>query len=126
LVRFHERADTAVHRSYDLVFALLHLRKIDTCVFDDNAVLPGFLFCEHEMIARSEQRLAWDAANIETGAAQIFVFFENGRLQSELAGTNRGDVAARSGANDNDVKFFHMVFLSFRPKWRNLLLLSIL
>src|SRR5260370_38972375 len=80
LVRFHERANTAVHCFYDLVFALLHLRKIDTCVLDHDAVFSRFLFCEYAMIARGEQRLARDAADVQASAAKLLVLLNNGGL----------------------------------------------
>ena len=61
------------------------------------------------MIARSEQRFARDAADVQTGAAELLVLFDNGGLQSELPGADGGDITARSGADDDDIKFFHVL-----------------
>ena len=47
---------------------------------DYDAVLGRFLFDEHEMIARSQERFTRDAANIQTSATQILVFFDDGGL----------------------------------------------
>src|SRR6266567_4242639 len=69
LVRFHERAHAAGECFYNLVLALLHLREIDTCAVDHDAVLLRFLFREHKVIARSQKRFARNAADVQTGAA---------------------------------------------------------
>src|SRR5438552_1120088 len=58
LVCFHESAHAASESFHNLVFALLHFRKIDVDAIDHDPVLLGFLFREHEMIARSQERLA--------------------------------------------------------------------
>ena len=110
LVRFHQRADAAVHRFHDLVLALKHLREIDRNVVDHDAMFGRFLFCEHDVVARGEQRLARNAADVETGAAEILFLFDNRGLESELAGADGGYITARTGANDDNVKFFHKSF----------------
>ena len=69
LVRFHQRAHTAVECLHDSVFALLHLREIDTRAVDDDAMLGSLFFDEHEMIARSQKRFAGDTADIQASAA---------------------------------------------------------
>ena len=68
LVGLHQRAHTAVERFHDLVLALLHLREIDTRAVNDDAVFGRFFFDEHEMVARSEERLARNAAHVQAGA----------------------------------------------------------
>src|SRR5437879_13522366 len=64
----------------NLVLALLHLVKIDMCIHDHDAVFLGFLFREHEMIGRSQERFARDTTDVQTSAAEFLVFFDNGRL----------------------------------------------
>ena len=76
---------------------------------DHNAVLGCLFFDEHEMIARSEKCFAWDTAYVQTSATQFLVFFDKGGLQPELACSDRSNVAARPRANDNNIKFFHIV-----------------
>ena len=71
-----------------LSLALLHLRKIDMHAIDHDAVFHSFLFCEHEMIARRQQRFARDAANVQTSAAKLFVIFR--RAPSSVRAGRRG------------------------------------
>ena len=83
-----------------IVFTTLSLRssifaRSTRNVVDHDAVFRRFLFREHEMIARSQQRFARDAADVETSAAEIFVLFDDGGLEAELAGADRGDITAR-------------------------------
>ena len=59
------------------------------------------------MVARDEERFARDAADVETCSAEFLVFLDDGGFQSELAGANGGDITARAGTDDDDVKFFH-------------------
>src|SRR5205814_6244486 len=101
-----------------LVLAFLHLCHIVARAVYNDAVLRRFSFPEHEMIARREQSFARDAAHVQTSAAQFLVFLDKGRLQPKLAGADGSNITARSGANDNNVKFFHMCFLSFCAKRR--------
>ena len=76
LVRFHQRTHTGINRFHDLVFAQQHLVQIDRRVFDHDPVLGCFLLGEHEMIARSQQRFAWNAADIQAGAAKLLVLLD--------------------------------------------------
>ena len=94
------------------VFTTLSLRpsmvgEIEADLVEFDAVFGGFLFREDEMVAGGEERLARDAADVETGAAEFAVLLDDGGLESELGGTNGRDVAARAGADDDDVKFIH-------------------
>src|SRR5262245_11491430 len=57
-----------------------------------------------EEMARVEQRLAGDAADVETGATEIGVLLDAGHLQPELTRADRGDVAAGSRADDDEVE----------------------
>ena len=52
-----------------------------------------------------EQRLGGDAAPVQAGAAEHRLPFDDGGLQAELGGADRGDVAAGAGADDDDVVF---------------------
>src|SRR5260370_14961651 len=59
------------------------------------------------MIAGSRECFARYATDVQTSPAKFLVFFDKCRLQPELSSANRGDVAARSRANNYNVKFFH-------------------
>src|SRR5262249_16883682 len=50
-----------------------------------------------------QQRLGRDAADVQAGAAEVAVFFDQGNLQSILAGANGGGVSGRAAADDGDV-----------------------
>src|SRR6202023_2009234 len=63
---------------------------------------------EHEMIAGGKQRLARNAADVQTSAAEFLVLFDNGGLKAKLPGADRGDVAARPRTDDNNIKFVHL------------------
>src|SRR3990172_9153547 len=52
-----------------------------------------------------QHRLGGDAAHIETGAAEAVVFFDHRRAQPPLCRANRGDVAARPAAHNDQVEF---------------------
>src|SRR5262249_45399114 len=51
----------------------------------------------------TQQRLGRNAAPVEADAAEIG-FFDNSCLETKLGRTDRGDVAARSGTDDDDVE----------------------
>ena len=50
-----------------------------------------------------EQRLGRDAADVQAGAAELGVFFDDGGLQAVLAGANRRGVATGAAPNHNQV-----------------------
>ena len=52
-----------------------------------------------------EQRLGRDAAPVQAGAAEHRRALDDGGLQAELRGADRGDVAAGAGADHHDVVF---------------------
>ena len=56
-----------------------------------------------ENFRRAQQRLGRDAAPVQANAAEIIAFDDRG-LESELGGADGGDIAARSGADDDDVE----------------------
>src|SRR5439155_15362397 len=106
-VPLHERAHAAGERLYRLVFARQHGGKIETHTVDFDAMLRGILFRKNEMITRGEEGFARDAANVEAGAAELAVLLDDGGFESKLRGANRSDVAARAGADDDDVELIH-------------------
>ena len=59
------------------------------------------------MVAGGQKRLARDATDIEASPAEFLIFFDNGCFQTELAGADGRDIAARTGADDHNIKFFH-------------------
>ena len=107
LVQLHQAAHAGGELLHDFVFALEHDRQVEFHLVELDAVLGRFLFREGEVIARREERFARDAADVQTGAAELLVFLDDGCAETELSGANRGDITAGAGADDNDVKFVH-------------------
>ena len=56
-----------------------------------------------EDLRRAQQRFGRDAAPIETDAAEIFAF-DDSDFEAELCGSDRGDVAAGTRANDQNIE----------------------
>jgi hypothetical protein len=66
-------------------------------------VLPG----PYDVLARVEQRLARDAADVEAGAAERGALFHERDLEPELRRAKSADITARAGADDNEVEGIH-------------------
>ena len=60
-----------------------------------------------------EQRLGRDAAPEQAGAAERLLLLDDGGLEAELRGADRGDVAAGARADDDDVVFLGHVWSRF-------------
>jgi len=56
-----------------------------------------------EQLGGMQQRLGWDAANVETGAAVRGAFLHHGHLEAELGRTNGAHIATRAGADHDQV-----------------------
>ena len=63
-----------------------------------------------------EQRLRRNAAPDEARPAKRFLFLHDGHGQTELSGPDGGDVAARSGADHDDVVLLHGLSLQRRQR----------
>ena len=59
-----------------------------------------------EQVGRVQQRLGRDAAAMEAGSAQERILLDDGGLEAELPGADRGDIAAGAGAQNCDVEDF--------------------
>src|SRR5690606_11270429 len=56
-----------------------------------------------EQLGAVEQRLRRNAADVEARAAERLAAFGAGGLEPELRGADRGDIAAGTGSDDEDV-----------------------
>ena len=83
-------------------------------------MFSGFLLREMQMITGREQGFARNTADVQAGAPEFFILFNKGSFEPELTRADGRDIAARPGPDDYDVKFVHIITMSFRPKWRNL------
>ena len=115
LVLFKEIADAASLGLHDFLLAGHHLFEIhgDVAFGDDDAEVTG-VFDVVEAFDGSDHGFGGDASPVETGSAEIFLFY-NGDFGSELGAADGGDIAAgaRSNHNDISIKIFvrHGLFL---------------
>ena len=65
-------------------------------------IVAGFL----EQVRGLQQRLGRDAADIEAGAAEGRALLDHGHLHAELGGADRRHIAARSGADHDEIEGF--------------------
>ena len=70
---------------------------------DLDAVLAEAVADLLEQVRGVQQRLGWDAADIEAGAAQSAALLDAGDLQAELGRLDRRDVAARATADHHQI-----------------------
>ena len=70
---------------------------------DADAVRRRGVLSELIMLGRRQQRLGRNAADVDAGAAERLVHLDADGVEAELGGADRGDVAARSAADDDDV-----------------------
>ena len=108
LVLLEEQLDAAGQPLDDLVLAGVHLLHVEAEVPGRRRVaerqapfLP--VLRDLERVRVLEQRLGRNAAPVQAGAAEHRRALDHGGLQAELRGADRGDVAARPGADHDDV-----------------------
>ena len=122
LVFLEEELDALAQAADDPILAGVHLRHVDpdgtrrkglrgACRKGHTPVLG--MLDNFQRVCVLEQRLGRDAAPQQTRATKRLLLFDNGGLESELRGADRGNVAAGAGANDNQVVFVgHEWFVS--------------
>ncbi len=104
LVFLEQEGDAACQLADGLALLGMHLRQIEAGAFDiypklrESARL-GFLVQR----GRVEQRLRWDAADIETRSAQGLARLCACSLQPELRRAYGRDITARTGTDDKNV-----------------------
>ena len=103
LVLLEQSLDAAGDRLDDRVLARQQLGEVELHVARDDAVRRQLMGEGEVALARLEQRLARDAADVQAGAAERGVLLDAGDAHAELGGADGGDVAARSGADDDQV-----------------------
>ncbi len=110
LVLLEEIGDAVVARLHDLVLALEHLDEVELETLHAHAVfgeaMPGLL----EILRGLQQRLGGNAADVGAGSAQRgpavdrLPVVDAGGLESELRRADRGDIAAGTTSNHDNVK----------------------
>ena len=81
-----------------------HRGEIQTDRVNADAVAGESFAHQVIKLAGIEQRLAGDTADVETSPAQARPLFDASDPQAELRGSNRGDIAPRTGADDDQIE----------------------
>jgi hypothetical protein len=81
--------------------AFHHRVNVGSDILSGEAVILGMLHIV-ENLRRAQQRLGRDAAPVEANPAEVFTL-DNGDFQAKLRGTDRRDISAGSGAEDDEV-----------------------
>ena len=106
LVLLEQELDAFGQARDDLVLARVDARHVDATAWpaspNVDAPLVGVLR-DLERVRVLEQRLGRNAAPVQAGAAERGLPLDDGGLQAELRGADRGDVPAGSGADDDEV-----------------------
>ncbi len=108
LVLLHQELDALGVLGDDLVLAVAHQREIETRVLAVDALFGGVQEPLPDVRGMQES-LGGNAADVQTGAAQLGIFFDDGGLQAVLARANGRRVASRATAQDNHV-ICHFIF----------------
>src|SRR5260370_568300 len=101
LVLLHQEADAVVEPLGYVARALHHRGGIVGDIAGRQPVVLGALQIVKNL-RRAQQCLGRDAAPVEADAAQIVALYDRGP-EAELGGADRGHIAARAGADDDDV-----------------------
>ena len=107
LVLLEQGLDALGQAGDDLFLAVEHGRQVELDAGDLDAVLGQRVPGGGVALGRFEQGLAGNAANAEAGSTEGRFHFDAGDVQTELSGTDRGDVAARTGADDDEIVLLH-------------------
>src|SRR5690606_17170526 len=122
LVGLEQLRDAAGELLHDGVLAADHLPHVDLRVAGGDAVLAEDVLQVVELARGIEQRLGRDAAHAQAGAAECRLAVlaqggvDAGGLHAQLGGTDRGVVAGRAGADDDDVELFGH-FMPSQREW---------
>jgi len=103
LVLLQQKADTVDIGGDRLVLMFHHRRKIELRLAGDDTeggkLVRGFC----EFVRGMEKRLRRNAADVEASAAMRLAFFHDRDLEAELCRPDRADIAAGTGANDDEI-----------------------
>jgi hypothetical protein len=103
LVLLHQEGDAARHGLGHAARALDDLVEVERRLLDRQAVAIQVRQLLEDL-AGLQQGLGGDAAPVQADAAKVLAL-DDRRLQTQLAGADRGHIAARTGADDDDIEF---------------------
>src|SRR5688572_16974463 len=101
----------------DLRAALLHGREIELDAADLHAVHGELVLGAMEQLGRFEHRLGWNAARVETGAAEgvgtvlVLPLVDAGDLELVLAGADGAGITGGTAADHDHIVLGHTTFL---------------
>src|SRR6185437_2648351 len=93
-------------RGHHLVLARLHSRQVQLHTLHQHTVVLERVDGVVELLGRLQQRLGWDAADVQARAAQGGALFHTGDVHAQLRGADRAHIAPGAGADDDDVEWF--------------------
>ena len=102
LVLLHQEFDALGVLAHNFALAVEDARIIDARVI----AVKSLLFRMREVlphIGGVQERLGGDAADVEAGAPELVVFFDNGRFEAVLPGADRGGVAAGTASDHDEI-----------------------
>ena len=115
LVLFQQEGDT-VHIGRDGIALVLHHRlEVERRLADDDAEGGQVMLRLGKFLRGREQGLRGDAADVEAGAAEGLVLFDNGDLEAQLRGADGADIAARPGSDDDEIVRHECAFYVIVP-----------
>src|ERR1039458_5505070 len=103
LVLLHQELQALGMFVHDALFALLDRAPVQR---NARRVLQSKLHAFLHVVEDfriEQQRLGWNATDMQAGATQVRIFLDEGRLQSKLPGANGRSVSRRSAADDGYV-----------------------
>ena len=103
LVLLEQEGDALGQVVNHLVLARKHGVEVGFDAADLDAVVGELVGGRLEVMRRLQQRLRRDAADVEAGAAERRPLLDAGHPHAELRRADRGDIAARAGADDDDI-----------------------
>ena len=90
LIFAHQEIQALGVLGYDLILAVLDVLPVQ---FSRAEAINAIFFSGLQVVINfsiKEQRLGGDAANVEAGAAELVIFFNEAGLQSKLSGAESG------------------------------------
>ena len=103
LILLHQEFETLGVLGHDFSFAILDGGPVQLAGVD---AFDAELFRFFEVIPQlgvEQQRLGWNATDVQAGAAENVIFFDECGLQAVLAGADGGSVSGRAAADNGDV-----------------------
>ena len=104
LVLLEQAVDAAGQGLHDRVLARQHLGHIGLHLGERDAVAIEAVFGLVIQLARLEQRLGRNAAHAQACATETVFLLDARHRQTKLSGADRSDVAAGTGADDDQIK----------------------